>query len=224
MAWDDDKSTAADPNNPAPNEQLTADEWDAHVTEGHFPSDELNLGVDGNGDPVITDPQNGGQTVMRYERSSGAWVVNGLKANSASISWPAGATAFKTSDQTGLTSGVTTQITFDDTRGDVNGNWDLANDKYVFPEDGDYEITYSIEINNPGTGTINTFASINAGTALGENRSFSTQPYSNFTSQASTVKQGIASGDELTLSIFTTNTLDVSSNNFVTFVTITKVA
>lgn len=31
MAWDDDKSTAADPDNPAADEQLTADEWDTHV-------------------------------------------------------------------------------------------------------------------------------------------------------------------------------------------------
>jgi len=37
MAWDDDKSTAADPDNPAADEQLTADEWDAHVADqkGH---------------------------------------------------------------------------------------------------------------------------------------------------------------------------------------------
>lgn len=37
MAWDDDKSTAADPDNPAADEQLTAAEWDAHVADqkGH---------------------------------------------------------------------------------------------------------------------------------------------------------------------------------------------
>lgn len=33
MAWDDDKSTATDPQNPTPSEQLTADEWDAHVQD-----------------------------------------------------------------------------------------------------------------------------------------------------------------------------------------------
>jgi hypothetical protein len=33
MAWDSDKSTAADPDNPAADEQLTADEWDAHVAD-----------------------------------------------------------------------------------------------------------------------------------------------------------------------------------------------
>jgi len=32
-AWDNDKSTAADPDNPAADEQLTADEWDNHVAD-----------------------------------------------------------------------------------------------------------------------------------------------------------------------------------------------
>lgn len=77
MSWDDDKSTAADPDNPAPNEQLTADEWDAHVTEGHFPANELNFGVD-SGDPVMTDPQNGDEIIARYDRSEGAWIVDKL--------------------------------------------------------------------------------------------------------------------------------------------------
>jgi len=76
--WDSDKSTAVDPDNPDPDEQLTADEWDQHVTEGHWPGDELNLSINGNGDPVITDPQNGDQEVMRYDRSEGAWVVSSL--------------------------------------------------------------------------------------------------------------------------------------------------
>lgn len=37
VPWDSDKSTAADPDNPAADEQLTADEWDAHVADqkGH---------------------------------------------------------------------------------------------------------------------------------------------------------------------------------------------
>lgn len=81
--WDDDKSTAADPDNPAADEQLTADEWDAHVTEGHFPADELNFGVDA-GDPVMTDPQNGDQIVARYDRSAGSWVVDALETDSLS--------------------------------------------------------------------------------------------------------------------------------------------
>jgi hypothetical protein len=33
MPWDSDKSTAADPDNPAADEQVTADEWDAHVAD-----------------------------------------------------------------------------------------------------------------------------------------------------------------------------------------------
>jgi len=81
MPWDSDKSTASDPDNPTADEQLTADEWDAHVTEGHWGSDELNLSTNGSGDPVLTDPQNGDQTVLRYDRSKGAWVVDALDAD-----------------------------------------------------------------------------------------------------------------------------------------------
>lgn len=83
MPWDSDKSTAADPDNPNADEQLTADEWDAHVTEGHFPADELNLGVNGSGDPVITDPQNGDAVVLRYDRSAGQWVLPALSTDRA---------------------------------------------------------------------------------------------------------------------------------------------
>jgi hypothetical protein len=51
MAWDDDKSTATDPDNPSASEQLTATEWDNHVADqkGHASrhkaggSDELRL-------------------------------------------------------------------------------------------------------------------------------------------------------------------------------------
>jgi len=80
MAWDTAKSTASDPDNPNSDEQLTASEWNDHVTDGHWPQDELNLSIDGNGDPIITDPQNNDQTVMRYDRSAGSWVVDALEA------------------------------------------------------------------------------------------------------------------------------------------------
>lgn len=82
MPWDNTKDTAADPDNPNADEQLTADEWNQHVDDGHWPSDELNVGVD-NGDPVLTDPQNGDQVVLRYDRSAGSWVVDTLEAGSA---------------------------------------------------------------------------------------------------------------------------------------------
>ena len=85
MAWDDDKSTAADPDNPAPDEQLSADEWDDHVLDGHWPSDELNLSIDNSGDPVITDPQNADETIMRYDRSAGSWVVDSLNTENGKI-------------------------------------------------------------------------------------------------------------------------------------------
>jgi hypothetical protein len=82
MTWYEDKSTAADPDNPAADEQLTAAEWNEHVTDGHFPADELNFGVDG-GDPVLTDPQDADTVILRYDRTAGAWVLEGtnLDAN-----------------------------------------------------------------------------------------------------------------------------------------------
>ena len=85
MTWDDDKSTAADPDNPAADEQLTADEWDNHVGEGHFLPSNLRFGQNADGDPIMTDPQNGGQTVLRYDRSAGDWVMDSLSTENARI-------------------------------------------------------------------------------------------------------------------------------------------
>lgn len=78
MPWEEDKSTASDPDNPQPDEQLTADEWDAHVGEGHFDPSNLQLGQDADGNPVMTDPQNGGEVVLTYDRSAGSWVLPSL--------------------------------------------------------------------------------------------------------------------------------------------------
>jgi len=68
MVWYNDKATG---------DELTSDEWDAHVTEGHFPGDELNFGVDG-GDPVITDPQDADTIIARYDRATDSWVLGSL--------------------------------------------------------------------------------------------------------------------------------------------------
>ncbi|AFH22133.1 hypothetical protein OSG_eHP18_00115 [environmental Halophage eHP-18] len=84
MTWDDDKSTAADPDNPNADEQLTASEWNTHVDEGHWPSDELQFQID-NGDPVLVDPQNSNEIVARYDRGKGGWVIDTLEADSGTI-------------------------------------------------------------------------------------------------------------------------------------------
>jgi len=83
MAWDNNKSTASDPDNPNADEQLTASEWNTHVDEGHWPSGELQFQID-NGDPVLVDPQNSNEIVARYDRSEGSWVIDTLEAGELS--------------------------------------------------------------------------------------------------------------------------------------------
>lgn len=74
MAWDDNKSRADDPTQPDSDEQITAEEWNNHVAQGHWPSDELKLKVL-NDDPVVVDSQNNDSVVMRYDRDEGSWVI-----------------------------------------------------------------------------------------------------------------------------------------------------
>jgi hypothetical protein len=71
--WDSTKSTEDGDGTVDGDEQLTAGEWNQHVTDGHFPSDELNFGTDANGNPVVTDPTNNDQVVLRYNSSAGQW-------------------------------------------------------------------------------------------------------------------------------------------------------
>jgi hypothetical protein len=75
MPWDDTKATEDGDGTVDSDEQLTADEWNQHVTDGHFSSDKLNLGTDANGNPVFTDPTNGDQVVLRYNPGAGQWEV-----------------------------------------------------------------------------------------------------------------------------------------------------
>jgi hypothetical protein len=85
--WDATKTTEDGDGTVDSDEQLTADEWNTHVTDGHFPSDTLNFGTDGNGLPVVTDSANGDQVVWRYDPGGGQWeVVNvDLSVNSNDI-------------------------------------------------------------------------------------------------------------------------------------------
>jgi hypothetical protein len=87
MTWDNPKNTASDPDNPNADEQLTASEWNTHVDEGHWPSDELQFQID-NGDPVLVDPQNSNEIVARYDRGKGSWVIDTLEADDANIKRP----------------------------------------------------------------------------------------------------------------------------------------
>lgn len=81
MPWDDTKDTFDQRPDIPDNQKLQASEWNQHVSDGHFPSDEFNFGIDG-GDPVITDPQNADQVVLRYDRSVGSWTLESLSAQS----------------------------------------------------------------------------------------------------------------------------------------------
>jgi hypothetical protein len=87
MTWDDTKTTEDGDGTVDADEQLTASEWNDHVGDGHFPSDKLNLGTDSNGDPVMTDPANGDQVVLRYDPGAGQWeIVNvNLELNSNDV-------------------------------------------------------------------------------------------------------------------------------------------
>jgi len=73
--WDGTKTTEDGDGTIDGDEQLTASEWNNHVTDGHFPADKLNFGTDVNGDPVVTDPANGDQVVLRYDPSAGQWEI-----------------------------------------------------------------------------------------------------------------------------------------------------
>jgi hypothetical protein len=73
--WDSTKVTEDGDGTVDSDEQLTADEWNRHVTDGHFPSDALNQGTDANGNPVFTDPANGDQVVLRYDSGAGQWEI-----------------------------------------------------------------------------------------------------------------------------------------------------
>jgi len=77
--WDQIKSTFKSNPDVPDDEKLTASMWNQHIEDGHFAADELNFGDDGSGNPVITDPQNSDEIVMRYVRGTGWVPVGGLK-------------------------------------------------------------------------------------------------------------------------------------------------
>jgi len=104
MPWDNTKTTEDGDGTVDSDEQLTASEWNQHVTDGHFPSDKFNLGTDANGNPVFTDPANGDQVVWRYDPGAGQWeIVNvNLELNNNDVT-NAGAVDAKEADITNET-------------------------------------------------------------------------------------------------------------------------
>ena len=91
MAWDDDKSTAADPDNPEPDEQLTADEWDAHVQDqknhkdrhGYEGSDELATALKYDPESEPNTPADG--CVRWYDETDDAYKVKFSDGNSITV-------------------------------------------------------------------------------------------------------------------------------------------
>lgn len=61
-------------------DEFTAEQFNDHVEEGHFPSDQLNFDVDAEGNPIATDPQNGDQVVATYNRGEGTWEFESVSA------------------------------------------------------------------------------------------------------------------------------------------------
>jgi len=70
--WDDPNWSIGD--------TLTAQQFADHVTEGHFPSDELQFTINTNGNPAVVDPQNGDAEILTYDRSAQTWTLNTLNA------------------------------------------------------------------------------------------------------------------------------------------------
>ena len=71
--WDDPNWSIGD--------TLTAQQFADHVTEGHFPSDELQFTINTNGKPAFVDPQNGDAEILTYDRSAQTWTLNTLTAS-----------------------------------------------------------------------------------------------------------------------------------------------
>ncbi len=70
--WDDPNWSIGD--------TLTAQQFADHVTEGHFPSDELQFTITTDGSPAFVDPQNGDAEILTYDRSAQTWTLNTLTA------------------------------------------------------------------------------------------------------------------------------------------------
>ena len=68
--WDDPNWSIGD--------TLTAQQFADHVTEGHFPSDELQFTITTDGNPAFVDPQNGDAEILTYDRSAGTWRLNSI--------------------------------------------------------------------------------------------------------------------------------------------------
>lgn len=170
MVWYSTKATEDGDGTVDSDEQLTADEWNQHVTDGHFPGDELNLGVNADGDPVYTDPQNGDQEVLRYDRSAGAWVPVGIDmdgadiTNAGSVSTDRSYTTARSTKYLVHTDGST--IYCDGPNGSVaSGDWQTVmsaletvvsdRDAIVF-NSGDYSVnyqpTFTVPVNLIGNG------------------------------------------------------------------------
>jgi len=96
--WDDPNWTTGD--------TLTAQQFADHVTEGHFPSDELQFTINGNGNPAFVDPQNGDAEILTYDRSAQTWTLNTLTATTEVTSPSVDAT-----DVTSETVTATTEVT-----------------------------------------------------------------------------------------------------------------
>jgi len=73
--WDDPNWSIGD--------TLTAQQFADHVTEGHFPSDELQFTINTNGNPAFVDPQNGDAEILTYDRSAQTWTLPGIEATNA---------------------------------------------------------------------------------------------------------------------------------------------
>jgi len=104
--WDDPNWSTGD--------TLTAQQFADHVTEGHFPSDELQFTITTDGNPAFVDPQNGDAEILTYDRSAQTWTLNTLNASTEVTSPSVDAT-----DVTSDTVTATTEVTSPSVTGDT---------------------------------------------------------------------------------------------------------
>jgi len=127
MAWDDDKSTATDPDNPSASEQLTADEWDNHV------GDQLSRLEYGplSSRPAASEREQGALWFDEYGRISrvdanGNWVLDSFGTSSNPVPDTSHFNAISTDEA--LNSAIGDSVNYIDPR------WLARTDAFIFSD------------------------------------------------------------------------------------------
>lgn len=160
MAWDDDKSTASDPDNPAAGEQITATEWDTHVSDQKA---RMEYGLISNR-PAASDLPTGSLWFDQYGRisrvnSSDLWEIESFGTSANPISGDSafqrlecqtlsfnlqGCSVYLNSTQN-ITSGTFTRVAYDTKNYDERNEFDTSTNQWTATADGTYQIIPSLQ-------------------------------------------------------------------------------